>query len=232
MKPLKTFKNNSVATIIVAAGSSRRMAGVDKLLLKIGNCPVILYSVAAFEEIERVSEIVIVASKNNFEEIKSLISARESKKPLTVVLGGETRAQSVINGINALESDCQYVAVHDGARPLVHKDDIEGVFSLAEKTGAAILAAKVKDTVKVVKNNLIIDTPDRKFLYNAQTPQVFKLSAYRKLILANPHIDNITDDASLFEANGFEVSIFEGRADNIKITEKHDLYYIEGKLKV
>ncbi|MDR1754430.1 MAG: 2-C-methyl-D-erythritol 2,4-cyclodiphosphate synthase [Eubacterium sp.] len=210
------------AAIIVAGGGSTRMCGMDKQTALLCGKPVVSYSIAEFDEVDCISEIVVVASENNIEEIRRIVARKKIKKPTIVILGGDTRVKSVINGINAIKSESRLVAVHDGARPLIRKEDIEGVILLARKWGAAILASSMKDTVKVFKSNEFLETPDRSRLFIASTPQVFALDTYKKLI-AKGIGGGFSDDASVFEAENIKVKIYEGMRNNLKITTREDL---------
>jgi 2-C-methyl-D-erythritol 2,4-cyclodiphosphate synthase/2-C-methyl-D-erythritol 4-phosphate cytidylyltransferase len=195
---------------------------MDKQTALLCGKPVVSYSIAEFDEVDCISEIVVVASENNIEEIRRIVARKKIKKPTIVILGGDTRVKSVINGINAIKSESRLVAVHDGARPLIRKEDIEGVILLARKWGAAILASSMKDTVKVFKSNEFLETPDRSRLFIASTPQVFALDTYKKLI-AKGIGGGFSDDASVFEAENIKVKIYEGMRNNLKITTREDL---------
>ena len=135
------------------------------------------------------------------------------------------------NALEYLYPLCDMIAVHDGARPLVRPEDIEKTIAAAKETGGAVLGVKAKDTVKVVREGKVVFTPDRSELFCAQTPQVFKLDAYREAVkrVKEKGLD-LTDDAGIFEAAGMAVAAVEGHYDNIKITTPEDLPAAEAML--
>ena len=217
----------SVTAIVVAAGASRRM-GFDKLSFRLpGGKTVLETSVAAFDAHPMVGQIVLVAGAN-LETCQAL--ARRCSTPAVVVPGGETRADSVRNGLEAA-TGC-YLAIHDAARPFVSEELITAALEAAIRTGAAAPAVPVKDTVKVAApDGKVLSTPDRSTLFAVQTPQCFRLSLYRQALAAvqgeRAHL--VTDDCSLFELAGIPVVLTQGSYANYKITTKEDL---EGKSKM
>lgn len=221
-----------VTAVLVAAGSSTRM-GFDKLSFDLGGETVLRRSIRAFETCPLVDEIVLVAGKNR-EYVEA--QAKDCAKPVQVVQGGATRAESAKNGVLAAHGD--YVAVHDAARPFVSEAVIEGVIKAAEQCGAAAPAVPVKDTVKqavrgdgktVPAECWVSDTPDRSTLYAVQTPQCFDRTAY---LAALEELDEekarlVTDDCSLFELTGRPVQLAQGDYANLKITTREDLPHPE-----
>lgn len=210
------------AAVIVAAGSATRMGGIDKVLAELDGLPVLSRTLRAFDDHEMVDSIVVVAREDQLEKISRVCSPYH--KVRVVVPGGKSRQESVMRGIAAVPEEAELVAVHDGARPLVSKEVIEKAILKAAKFGAAAPAIAVKDTIKVAKNGGVDQTPDRKTLFAAQTPQVFD----RELLtgaLQSAMEKNIalTDDCSAIEALGMTVMLTEGSEENIKITTPLDL---------
>jgi 2-C-methyl-D-erythritol 4-phosphate cytidylyltransferase len=142
--------NNFVSAVVVSAGNSSRMGGINKQFLEINNIPVIAHTISVFEKSDLIDEIVVVTRENDIEEIKNLVSQYGFKKVSRVVKGGETRQLSVYNGVVATKGNAYFVAIHDGARPLVTEKVISDTLCEAIKFGAAATGVKVKDTVKQV----------------------------------------------------------------------------------
>ena len=218
----------SVSAVLVAAGSSTRM-GFDKLSFDLGGETVLHRSIRAFEQCPDVTEIVLVAGKNRaFVEQQ----AADCTKPVCIVPGGATRAESAKNGVLAAAGEI--VAVHDAARPFVSQAVIAAALAAAARCGAAAPAVPVKDTIKqaargdgktVPDNCLVKNTPDRSTLYAVQTPQCFDRAAY---LAALEELDEekarlVTDDCSLFELTGRPVQLTQGDYANLKITTREDL---------
>ena len=216
------------SVLIMSAGSSHRMQGADKQLLLLGGKPVLRRSVEAFLGIPEIGEILVVTGKDTADRYREVLSGL----PVRVVAkGGATRQQSVFGSMAEVSPAADFVAVHDGARPLVRKEDIRRVLADAALSGAAILGVRVKDTVKEVDNGEIRATPDRNRLFQVQTPQVFRKSDYLAAMeTALARNLDFTDDAQLFEQTGRPVRLTEGRYDNIKITTPEDLPAAEALL--
>lgn len=212
------------SAIIAASGNSTRMGmSVSKQLLKIGSKPTIEHTLSAFEKSDVIDEIVVVCRECDIDNIKLI--AHKFSKVKAVTVGGDTRAQSVINGVSAASENAQFFAIHDGARPLISTDDIRRVVERAYVVKAATLGTPVTDTIKVVNSdNIIADTPVRDTLRAVQTPQVFERELYLRAI-ENCVKNNlsVTDDCSMVEALGEKVEIVTGSAENIKLTTKFDL---------
>ena len=217
-----------VSAVLVAAGSSTRM-GFDKLSFDLGGETVLHRSIRAFEQDPLVTEIVLVAGKNRaFVEQQ----AADCTKPVQIVTGGTTRAESAKNGVLAAEGEL--VAVHDAARPFVSQAVITAALEAAARCGAAAPAVPVKDTIKAAARGngktvpdacLVYTTPDRSTLYAVQTPQCFDRAEY---LAALEELDAekarlVTDDCSLFELTGRAVQLTQGDYANYKITTREDL---------
>jgi len=217
---MNNAKKGKTAAIIAAGGSSSRMNGTDKLFAEINGIPVIMHAVLAFERAETISEIIIATRLENKPKIEMLCSEHGISKPLIITESAETRQQTIINALKANTSDI--IAVHDGARPFITPEFIDRLVNLAGEKGAVIPVVRVKETVKVVRGEKIISTPDRDELYLAQTPQVFLFEKYMEAVKISGD-RSFTDDAQLFERVGMEVFVTEGDYSNIKITTKNDL---------
>ncbi len=214
-----------VGAIIAAAGSSRRMGDVDKLFALIGGRPLLLRATQPFQDCPRVHRIVVVVSGEKERLCRSLIAGEEWSKVSDICLGGERRQDSVVAGLKRL-NDCQWIIIHDGARPLVTTDLIEKGLDAAAETGAAAAAVPVTDTIKSAdKDGVVRETPPRQNLWAIQTPQVFRSS-----IIAEAYSrvrGDVTDDASLVERTGARVKLYPGDYVNIKVTNPDDLALAE-----
>lgn len=218
----------SVGAIIAAAGRSQRMGGSDKLFAVVGDKPLLAHTLSAFDACRGVDRVVLVLSPESMERGRELVAEAGFSKVAAVCQGGERRQDSVRNGLEALAS-CQWVVVHDGARPLVTAALIERGLEAAKKTGAAIAALPIGDTVKEVDPpDLIARTLSRGRLWAAQTPQVFRYDILRQ---AHQQAQGeATDDAALVEMLGYQVRVFEGSPRNIKVTTAADLAVVEALL--
>jgi len=214
-----------VCAIIVAAGESRRMEGIDKTFAPLGGKPILARVIETFQKCEVIAQIVVVVNRKDIEKSHRLVAGGGYDKVTDVCLGGRRRQDSVAAGLKRLKG-CDWVVIHDGARPLVTIDLIERGLEAAKETCAAAAAVPVTDTVKVMGDDEIVcETPPRQNLRAVQTPQVFHLDiitrAYQQ---AN---GDVTDDASLVEQAGYKVKLFMGSYDNIKITTPDDLALAE-----
>jgi 2-C-methyl-D-erythritol 4-phosphate cytidylyltransferase len=215
----------TIAAIIVAAGSSTRMGGGDKLLLPIGGRPLIAHSLAVFSAHPRIEAVVVAASPANIDALAAV--ARDFPKA-RVIPGGPRRRDSVLCGLDALGA-CDFVLVHDGARPLVTAPLIDAAIEGALETGAAICALPVADTVKRGDpSGLIRTTVAREDLWLAQTPQAFRTEVLRRAHAS--HDIDATDDAALVELIEQPVRLVPGTRDNIKVTTPEDLALAEALL--
>ncbi len=217
-----------VSVIIVCAGNSTRMKGVNKILLPLGKTNVIGNTLLAFENTESISDIVVVCRDKDREAIENTANALDITKLHAFAEGGETRQKSVINGLRKIADDTEYIAVHDGARPLVKPYHIEKTIKDASVFGGAALGVPVKDTIKVVRDGIIEDTPYRPSLYITQTPQIFKRRLYFEGVdFALEHELDFTDDCQLIEALGTKIYMTTGDYTNIKITTPEDIKIAE-----
>lgn len=218
----------NTSVVIVCAGNSTRMGGINKILLPLGDRLVIGQTMLAFEKCESVKEVVIVAREADIPAIKTEARAAGITKLKDCTVGADTRQGSVIKGMRCISKDTELIAIHDGARPLVRPDHIEKAIRDASIFGGATLGVPVKDTIKVVDDGLITDTPPRKSLYITQTPQIFKRSLYFEGIdFALEHNLDFTDDCQLIEAIGGKVCMTQSDYTNIKITTPEDIRLAE-----
>ena len=212
--------------VIVAAGSASRMGGIDKVMAPLKGEPMIVHTVRAFQSCDAIKEIVIVTRGDLILPITSLTN--EFDKVTAVVLGGNSRQESVALGMNALSEQCELAAIQDGARPLVTWELIDRVVRAAHAYHAAIPVIPVKDTIKVCDTALVKSTPDRSTLRAVQTPQVFDFDLLRGA-LKQAELDGaqVTDDCSAVERLGMNVKIVEGDERNLKVTTPLDLKLAE-----
>lgn len=207
------------SAIITAGGSSQRFGNTNKLLEKVHSKEVIRHTVEAFLAVSEICEIIICANISIAEQLKEIFK-EESK--IRIIEGGETRQQSVFNGLKACKN-CDFVLIHDGARPMITTDIIKKAIKMVQEKHALTVVTKTIDTIKQVDENLkIIKTIDRSSLYNTQTPQAFE---YNLIKAAHKKLEgqNFTDDAGMLEYLGHDVYILEGDYKNIKITTQNDI---------
>ncbi len=224
--------NKFVTAIIVAAGNSTRMGGnISKQFISIKEKTVIEHTLTSFENCNVIDEVVIVARQQDIAKIKE-ISDNCFTKVKAITIGGETRGDSVSNGIKASSVHTTHFAIHDGARPMIKVSDIESVVNKALEVKSATLGVMVKDTIKAVDSeNLVVSTPNRDSLRSIQTPQVFEKELYiSALEKAESEGKNFTDDCQLIENYGESVQVVIGSESNIKITTPYDVIVAESIL--
>ncbi|MBF0122444.1 MAG: 2-C-methyl-D-erythritol 4-phosphate cytidylyltransferase [Candidatus Omnitrophica bacterium] len=217
--------------IIPAAGSGERMkVDVPKVFLKIGDWPVIVHALDAFEKCSLIDGIILVGPEEHLKALEGIVREAGFKKIRRVVAGGATRTQSVRHGLKALDKDVDVVLVHDGARPLVTPAIIEESIKACSVSGAVVVAVPVKPTLKVVdpRTRVVSETLDRTLVWEVQTPQVFKREIIERAYGGD---ENATDDAALVERLGIPVSVCMGDHRNIKITTPEDLVIAEALLR-
>ena len=199
--------------------------GFDKLFAVIAGEPVIAHPIHAFEHATSVGEIVVVAREERHDEIRKICRDRRFKKVLSIVPGGERRQDSVRAGLDRINHDAKYVAVHDAARPLITPKQIERAFEQCSVHGAAALAQPVNDTLKRADADLlVVGSVDRHQIYAMQTPQIFERKlledAYRVVYAENIFV---TDEVSAVERLGYKVALVLDDDFNFKITYPRDL---------
>lgn len=217
-----------VTAVIVAAGNSTRMDGVNKQFLLIDGVPVLIRTLRAFSESELINEIIIAARQEDIPKMFAMIKDYGILKVTDIVKGGSTRQESVFNAIKRSSPLSEFLAVHDGARPLVTEKIIKETVETAFRTGAAATGVRVKDTIKTVNSqNIIVDTPDRNYLWAVHTPQVFERKMYLSAVDSVVNSEQFTDDCKLIEEYGAEVTMVQGSYENIKITTPEDINIAE-----
>ncbi|HEX3085811.1 MAG TPA: 2-C-methyl-D-erythritol 4-phosphate cytidylyltransferase [Pyrinomonadaceae bacterium] len=217
--------------IVVGGGKGVRFGGDrPKQFLELNGIPIIVHTLRQFELSRQIEKVVVVLPAPEVASFQSLVDKFDLKKIARVVAGGETRAQSVQNGLAAIDQ-AEVVAVHDAVRPLVTHDEIDRVVNVAAQSGAAILAAPVSETIKEVAGDQIVRTVARTQLRRALTPQSFRFEllkrAYQDLTALETSGVDVTDDSFLVERLGIPVTVVAGSAQNIKITSADDLAFAE-----
>lgn len=222
--------------LIASAGQGLRMqntyppqiSGFGKIFLPLLGHPLISWTVKAFEDSFFINEIVLVLNKTDMQKGMALREKEGWKKVKHIVPGGSRRQDSVNAGLEVI-GDCQWVVVHDGARPCITSGIIEEGLREAAATGCAIAAVPVKDTIKLADSSRRVkETIPRERLWAAQTPQIFRYDLIKNAYKINKEV---TDDSSLAEMTGASVRIFMGSYDNIKITTPSDLKLAEAILR-
>lgn len=221
----------SISAIIVAAGSGTRMQSeINKHLLPLAGKPVIVHTLEAFQHTPQIDAIVLVTSEENLHPYHKFVAEYAIDKVTHVVLGGETRRDSVYNGLQAV-GDADIVLIHDGARPLIAQREIEAVIRDAAAHGAAVVAVPAKDTTVSGREGFIESALDRSTLWQVQTPQGFKAAIIKEAYAAAVR-DGVqaTDDTGLVTRLGGMVKLTPGSYANVKITTPEDLVIAEALL--
>ena len=234
-----------VGAIVVGAGSGRRLGSIEKAFLPVAGQPLIAHSLAVFDACDEIDEICVVVSAGSVSRTRELVQTAGLRKVTSVVPGGKERQDSVRAGLESLRQ-CAYVAVHDAARPLVDATLVRKVVAQARRSGAALAGTLVRDTLKRAADGVahvneedtgyvvarVAQTLDRRSLWAAQTPQVFRTELLaRAFAAAGDRAAAFTDDASLVEAIGHAVHVVEGGAVNVKLTYPEDVPVIEALLR-
>lgn len=227
----KTEKPPVLAAVVLAAGCSTRMGGEDKQKMLLGGLPVLARTLLAFQQCASVSRIVVVTRPESMVFVQDICREWSIDKVGEIVSGGATRRESSLAGVKAA-GECDYIAIHDGARPLVTPDLITRVFAAAQQHKAAIPGLAVSDTIKRVDKRLAHgDLPPRDSLVAVQTPQVFDATLIRGALAAADDSREYTDDAAVVEAMGMSVFVADGDERNIKITRPSDLAVAEALIE-
>ena len=230
-KKKDVYKGPYCACIVAAAGSSTRMGGLDKLMAPLDGQPVILRTLRALNDSPCIQEILVVTRSELLVDIGALCRDAGLHKVTQVLLGGESRLESVYKGVNQVSSKAKLIAVHDGARPLVSQAVIADAVHGAQRFPAAAPAVEVKDTVKEMEGDLVTATPDRSKLRAIQTPQVFDADLLKAALQkAMEDKMEVTDDCAAVERLGATVLLTVGDERNIKITTPTDLAVAEALL--
>ncbi len=220
----KKKKRPFTSAVVAAGGSATRMGGINKLLEEIGGIPVVAYSLLALEKSECIDEIVIAASEENLLPITDICRDFAIHKATKVIRGGSSRAESVYKALCECDSQAAFALVQDGARPLVTTELIDAVCEKAYDFQCATAAVPVKDTIKVVRDGLVVETPERASLYAVQTPQATDIDLLKgALVDALRQGVEVTDDCAAVERLHLQPAIVPGYYENIKITTPEDL---------
>jgi len=225
------MKNTNVSAVIVAAGKGERI-GKKKQFIPLAGKPILYWTLEKFQKVKKIKEIILVLPKEDIWFKEKMIKGKFTKVK-KIIPGGKIRQKSVFNGLKKVNPNFSLVMIHDGVRPLVSERIIENTIKVAEKYGSAVAGLPVKETIKMVSTeNLVETTLSREKIWTIQTPQVFRreiiLKAHRK---AKEDEFIGTDDAQLVERIGYSVKLVPGEYTNIKITTPEDLLFAQTILK-
>lgn len=222
------MKKNKCVAVVLAAGKGKRMGSdVPKQYIELENKPIVYYSLNVFQKSEVIDEIILVTGKDEIEYCRANIVTKYGLSKVTnIIEGGKERYHSVYQALQKISS-CDYVFIHDGARPFIEEEIITKLYHAVKEYKACVVGVKTKDTVKIAnQEEWIASTPNRNLIWNVQTPQVFEYgiikTAYEQLI--ENGCENVTDDAMVVE-NMLQqrVKLIEGSDQNIKVTTPFDL---------
>jgi 2-C-methyl-D-erythritol 4-phosphate cytidylyltransferase len=224
----RTQQKAVCSVVVAAAGASSRMEGLNKLFTDIGGKPVLAHTLSSLNQCPEISEIIVVTREADMAAVAELCLNHKITKLSKIVIGGQTRMESVYNGVQQVSTASKLIAIHDGARPFVTEELVSKTIAAALTFTAAAPAVPVIATIKQVKKGFVEKTIDRDELYEVQTPQVF-IAELIKGALQNA-VDKslyITDDCMAAEAIGCPVKLTEGLRENIKLTTAADIVYAE-----
>ena len=214
-----------ITAIITAAGSGKRMKmDVNKVFILFNGKPILAYTIGAFIRSQEIDELIITTAKDEENKVEEIVKSLNVNIPYKIIEGGKERQDSIFNALKNVSSDAEIILVHDAARPYIQPEVISKVIKEARENKAAIVAVKVKDTIKEEADSIVTNTLDRNKIWVVQTPQAFNAQLLKEAYLKAKE-DNFlgTDDSSLVERLGVAVKIVEGDYSNIKITTQEDL---------
>ncbi len=219
---MKMRKDKTTGIILLAGDSTRYGGELNKNFRMLNRRLVMDYSIDAFNENERIDDIILVIRRQDVFEVNDILNDYLLEKPVSIVFGGETRKDSVYNAL--LRTDSDLVVIHDGDRPLVKSEYIDACLDQMDNYVGSTMAVKATDTIKI-SNDLdeVINTTDRSHTWLIQTPQCFYKDLLLKMHEKYKDEENITDDCMLLEKDGYKIKLVEGEYSNIKITTKDDL---------
>lgn len=220
--------------VILAAGASTRMnMDIGKQFFPLLGVPAAARAMLAFEAADEISAVVVVCRPEDRKQMEIVANGCGAKKITAFVPGGDTRQKSAAAGAAAVPDGTEFLAVHDGARPLVRPGEIDSCVADARRWGAAALAVPVKDTIKVAgTDGFVASTPDRSLLWAVQTPQVFRRELYESALRrAESEGCDYTDDCQLLEHAGVRVHLCRGSYENLKLTTPEDIISAEAVLR-
>lgn len=227
MKPICT-------AVIVAAGKGKRMGTeISKQFLPLGGKEILAHTVQKFEKTTNIRDIILVTGVDSLQDVQEMAQEYGWEKIVSIVAGGKERQDSVWNGLQQVAVDTEIILIHDGVRPFVTEDILNGSIETALEMGGCVAGVPAKDTIKVCDGeNIAIATPDRSALWQIQTPQTFRKERIVKAYEQAKEDGFVgTDDASFAEHCGYPVKVIMGSYRNIKITTKEDLIIGEAFLK-
>jgi 2-C-methyl-D-erythritol 4-phosphate cytidylyltransferase len=215
------------AAILVAGGKGTRMGSpIAKQYLPIGGVPILMRTLQVFYTLNSEIDLILVIPKSDFNFWERLCKTHDFKIPHRLVPGGASRFQSVRNGLSQLSSTTDLVAIHDGVRPFVDPSVIEKSFEEAAASGSAIAVIPLKDSIRKVTNDGESFFQERQFFRLVQTPQTFQVGKIKEAFLVE-ELEHFTDDATVYEYQGWQVNLIAGNLENIKITSPEDMNYAE-----
>lgn len=221
-----------IIAIVAAAGSGKRLKkSTEKPFIKLKSKPLIVYALSALNKSPHIDKIVLVVRKKFIKKTKGLVEKYNLRKVKFVIAGGNSRGNSVTNGLKFVDKDADFVLIHDGARPFLDRRLIEKAIKVVKRFGACSVCIPITPTVKKAKKGYITKTLNRRELWDTQTPQVFKREIIMKAYKNQRLVKALTDDSSLVERLGYKVRIVKGSYKNIKITTKEDLLVANAFLK-
>ena len=224
-----------VCALIAAAGSGTRMKmGQNKTHVVLGDKPVLIHTLLAFEACETVDEVIVIVGAKEVKFTRELIKTwiGGSSKVKEVIVGGATRQESILCGLRHLGTGCEIVVIHDAARPFVRTSTIRMAIEAARKYGAAIVSVPMRDTIKVAKDGYVAGTLDRDAIRAARTPQAFLRELIEPAYISAAEDGFVaTDDSMVIERKGIKVKVLEDKLDNIKITYREDLAVADAYLE-
>lgn len=213
------------SAIVVAGGKGTRMGGaLPKQFLEIGGKPILMHTLEVFFRVDSAIHLIVVLPEEEVSFWQKLVILHDFAIPHQVIVGGSSRFQSVRNGLHAIPFEDGLVAIHDGVRPLVTEQVISKSFELAKEAGSAIPVIALKDSIRELDASGKSKFRDRQHYRLVQTPQTFQLKKIQQAFLVTES-DQFTDDATVYENQGWQVTLFEGNPDNIKITTPEDLEF-------
>ncbi|MCL6259524.1 2-C-methyl-D-erythritol 4-phosphate cytidylyltransferase [Aquiflexum sp. TKW24L] len=217
--------------IIVAGGSGTRMgAHISKQYLEIGVKPILMHTLEVFYHTISDIQLILVIPEGDFDFWENLCDQYNFEIPHSIIRGGNSRFQSVKNGLNSINEDQGIVAIHDGVRPFVNPDVIIDSFVVAEKSGSAIAVVALKDSLRKLTDDGKSFFQERQNFRLVQTPQTFLLSKIKKAFDVT-ELYHFTDDATVYEHQGWQVELISGNLENIKITSPDDMIYADFLIK-
>ncbi|WP_297335735.1 2-C-methyl-D-erythritol 4-phosphate cytidylyltransferase [Algoriphagus sp.] len=215
------------AAVLVAGGKGSRMGGpVSKQYLPLAGKPVLMHTLEVFYQVDPSIELIVVLPESDFELWEELVKSHQFAVPHHCVAGGNSRFQSVRNGLSGISFEDGLVAIHDAVRPFVKQEVIRASFEEAARNGSAIAVVALKDSIRKLTDDGKSFFQERQYFRLVQTPQTFQLAKIRKAFQVT-ELPQFTDDATVYEHQGWQVSLIPGNPENIKLTTPEDLVYAE-----